>query len=332
VLAQVLRDHKPADENPLTLEQVETPTPKADQVRIRISACGVCHTDLHVVEGDIHPSKMPIIPGHQVVGVVDELGSGASRFQAGARVGVPWLNWINPECKWYGTDRENLCDDIRFTGFDADGGFAQYITVDEKFAYPIPGIFSDQQAAPLLCAGVIGFRALRLSAVDRGERIGLYGFGASAHIVLQIARYWGKEVYVFTRGEEHKRLAHELGAAWVGDGSQAPPHKLDSAINFAPVGNLVVSALHVMNKGGTVVHAGIYSTPIPQIDYQWLYEERTIRSAANSTRRDVEDLLHVAAEIPIRTEVKTYALTEANWALQDLQHSRINGAAVLKIE
>jgi propanol-preferring alcohol dehydrogenase len=332
VWAQVLHEHESADENPLRLEQVETPSPKANEIRIRIAACGVCHTDLHVVEGDIHPRKMPITPGHQVVGVVDESGSTPGRFKSGERVGVPWLNWISPDCGWYGTDRENLCDDIRFTGFDVDGGFAEYITVDEKFAYPIPEIFSDEQAAPLLCAGVIGFRALRLSAIDRGQRIGLYGFGASAHIVLQIARHWGKEVYVFTRGEEHKRLARELGAAWVGDAGEAPPHLIDSAINFAPVGDLAVRALHVMNKGGTVVHAGIYSTPIPQFDYQWLYEERTIRSAANSTRRDVEDLLHVAAEIPIRTEVETYPLTEANRALQDLKHSRVKGAAVLKIE
>jgi propanol-preferring alcohol dehydrogenase len=291
----------------------------------------VCHTDLHVVEGEIHPSKMPIIPGHQIVGVVDALGKEATRFQIGARVGVPWLNWISPTCKYYGTDRENLCDDIRFTGLDVDGGFAEYICVDEKFAYALPEIFSDEQAAPLLCAGVIGFRALRLSEIEKGERIGLYGFGASAHIVLQIARHWGKEAYVFTRSEEHKRLAEELGAAWVGDARQAPPHKIDSAINFAPVGDFVVSALHVMNQGGTVVHAGIYSTPIPQFDYQWLYQERTIRSAANSTRRDVEDLLRVAAEIPVKTEVQVYPLAEANRALQDLKHSRINGAAVLTI-
>jgi alcohol dehydrogenase, propanol-preferring len=329
--AQVLHEQKAADDNPLRPEQVETPTPRPHEIRIRIAACGVCHTDLHVVEGDVHPGKMPIIPGHQIVGIVDGLGSGASRFKTGARVGVPWLNWISPDCKWYGTDRENLCDDIRFTGFDVDGGFAEYIAVDENFAYPIPEAFSDEQAAPLLCAGVIGFRALRLSEIGRGERIGLYGFGASAHIVLQIARHWGKEVYVFTRGEEHKRLARDLGAAWVGDSDQAPPHKIDSAINFAPVGNLVVSALHVMNKGGTVVHAGIYSTPIPQFDYQWLYEERTIRSAANSTRRDVEDLLRVAAEIPVKTEVETYPRAEANRALQDLKHSRIRGAAVLRI-
>ncbi len=329
--AQVLYEQKPVDENPLVFAQVNTPTPGAKEIRVHIAACGVCHTDLHVVEGDIHPTKMPIIPGHQAVGVVDERGAQVTRFKRGDRVGVPWLNWISPDCKWYGTDRENLCEDIRFTGFNVDGGFAEFIVVDENFAYPIPDTFLDEQAAPLLCAGVIGFRALRLSEIDRGERIGLYGFGASAHIVLQIARHWGKEVYVFTRSAEHQRLAQELGAAWVGGSDEAPPHQIDSAVNFAPVGDLVVRALHVMNRGGTVVHAGIYSTPIPPFDYQWLYEERTIRSAANSTRRDVEDLLRVAAEIPVKTEVQLYPLREANRALQDLKHSRIKGAAVLKI-
>jgi propanol-preferring alcohol dehydrogenase len=274
---------------------------------------------------------MPIIPGHQIVGVVDRVGVDAPRFQVGARVGVPWLNWISPQCQWYGTDRENLCQDIRFTGFDVNGGFAEYITVDEKFAYPLPENFSAEQAAPLLCAGVIGFRALRLSEIEKGERIGLFGLGASAHIVLQIAKHWGKEVYVFTRSEEHKQLARELGAAWVGESNQAPPHRMDSAINFAPVGYLVVSALHALERGGTVVHAGVYSTPIPEFDYQWLYHERTIRSAANSTRRDVEDLIKVAAEIPVKTEVQSYPLAEANRALQDLKHSRIRGAAVLAV-
>ncbi len=329
--AQVLYAQKSVDENPLVFTQVETPPPQANQIRIRLAACGVCHTDLHVVEGDIHPTQMPIVPGHQVVGRVDAVDAGVTRFKVGDRAGVPWLNWISPSCKWYGTDRENLCEDIRFTGFNVDGGFAEYIVVHQDFAYRIPDLFSDEQAAPLLCAGVIGFRALRLSNIDKGERLGLYGFGASAHIVIQIARHWGKEVYVFTRSAEHKQLALELGATWVGGSDEAPPHQIDSAVNFAPVGDLVVRALHVMNRGATVVHAGIYSTPIPQFDYQWLYEERTIRSAANSTRRDVEDLLRVAAEIPVKTEVQLYPLREANRALQDLKHSRIKGAAVLKI-
>ncbi len=331
MLAQLLEEQKPVDENPLRLQEVATPEPQANEIRIRIAACGVCHTDLHVVEGDIHPTMMPIIPGHQIVGTVEARGDNAARFQIGARVGVPWLNWISPDCPYYGTDRENLCDDIRFTGFNVNGGYAEHIVVDEKFAYSIPDNFSDIDAAPLLCAGVIGFRALRLSRIEQGERLGLYGFGASAHIVLQIARHWGKEVYVFTRSPEHRRLALELGAAWVGGSDERPPHKIDSAINFAPVGSLVVSALHVMNRGGTVVHAGIYSTPIPQFDYQWLYEERTITSAANSTRRDVENLLRVAAEIPVHTEVQLYPLADANRALQDLKHSRIKGAAVLQV-
>ncbi|MGB8646145.1 MAG: zinc-dependent alcohol dehydrogenase family protein [Anaerolineae bacterium] len=333
MLAQLLTEQKPVEENPLHLETVATPEPQAGEVRVRIAACGVCHTDLHVVQGDIHPTLTPIIPGHQIVGRVDARGAAATRLEIGARVGIPWLNWISPDCRYYGTDRENLCDDIRFTGFHVNGGFAEYITVDEKFAYPVPDIFSDVQAAPLLCAGVIGFRALRLSeiALPQAEYLGLYGFGASAHIVLQIARHWGKTTYIFTRNPEHRRLALELGAAWAGAAGDVPPHKLDSAIIFAPVGDLVVQALHVLNKGGTVVHAGIYSTPVPQFDYPWLYEERTIRSAAHSTRRDVEELLRVAAEIPVRPEVQLYPLAEANRALQDLKHSRIQGAAVLQI-
>lgn len=332
MFAQVLHAQKSADEDPLTFEEVETPTPRAHEIRIHIAACGVCHTDLHVVEGDIHPSKMPLIPGHQIVGVVDARGGAAMRFPIGARVGAPWLNWIDPRCRrWYGTDRENLCEAIRFTGFDVDGGFAEYIAIDENFACALPAVFSDAQAAPLLCAGVIGLRALRLSEIDKGERLGLFGFGASAHIVLQIARHWGKTVYVFTRGAEHQRRARELGAAWVGTSGDAPPQKIDSAIVFAPVGDLVIRSLQVMERGGTVVHAGLYSTPIPQIDYPLLYHERTVRSAANSTRRDVEDLLRVAAEIPIQAEVQTYPLAEANRALQDLKSSRVSGAGVLVV-
>ncbi|MGE5138399.1 MAG: zinc-dependent alcohol dehydrogenase family protein [Rudaea sp.] len=327
----MLEQQKNVDENPLRLVEIPPPQPGPGEIRIRISACGVCHTDLHVVEGDIRPTRMPIVPGHQIVGRVDAVGEEAKRFAVGDRAGVPWLNWINPACKDYGTDRENLCEDIRFTGLNVDGGFAQFIVADERFAYPLPEIFSDVQAAPLLCAGVIGYRALRLSEIDRGERLGLYGFGASAHVVLQIARHLGKECYVFTRSPEHRQMALALGAAWVGGADETPPHKIDSAINFAPVGDLVVRALHVMERGGTVVHAGIYSTPIPQFDYRWLYEERTIRSAANSTRRDVQDLLRVAAEIPVHTEVQDYPLEDANRALRDLKHSRIRGAAVLEI-
>lgn len=329
--AQILYRPTNVDAQPLTLAEVETPMPREHEIRIRVRACGVCHTDLHIVEGEIHPSKWPLIPGHQIVGVVEARGEKATRFALGTRVGVPWLNWIDPACKWYGSDRENLCENIRFTGFDADGGYAEYVTVDENFAYPVPECFGDEEAAPLLCAGVIGLRALRLSEITRGECLGLFGFGASAHIVLQIARYWGKSVYVFTRSPVHQEHARALGAAWVGTANDTPPRPLDSAIIFAPVGDLVVRALALSARGATVVHAGVHASPIPQFDYALLYHERTIRSAANSTRQDVMDLLQIAAAIPVKTEITTYPLAEANRALQDIKFSRLNGAAVLRV-
>ncbi len=314
------------------LNEIADPTPRANQIRIKISACAVCHTDLHICEGEIHPAFLPIVPGHQIVGVVEQQGSGAHRFAIGARVGVPWLNWIDADCKWFGTDRENLCENIRFTGFDTNGGYAEYVCVDENFAYALPDAFDDVHAAPLLCAGVIGYRALRLSEIERGETLGLYGFGASAHIVLQIARFWKKRVLVFTRSELHKQNARALGADWVGSADEMPPYKLDSAVNFAPVGELVVRALEWSERGATVVHAGVHSTPIPTFDYALLYHERTLRSAANSTRRDVQELLDLASKIPLRTQVTTYALADANRALQDVKHSRVSGAAVLQMK
>lgn len=330
--AQLFTEPKRVDSNPLTLTEIETPAPRANEIRVRISACGVCRTDLHICEGEIQPSQMPIVPGHQIVGVVETRGASAARFEIGTRVGVPWLNWIDPQCKWFGAERENLCENIRFTGFDTNGGYAESICVDENFAYALPDAFDDEHAAPLLCAGVIGYRALRLSEPARGENIGLFGFGASAHIVLQIARRWGKRVLVFTRSAAHQQYARALGAEWVGNANDAPPQKLDSAIIFAPVGELVVRALELSERGATVVDAGIHSTPLPSFDYALLYYERTIRSAANSTRRDVAELLELAAQIPIHTEITTYALADANRALQDVKHSRVNGAAVLIIQ
>lgn len=329
--AQRLDKPNRVDANPLQLTEIPEPTPQANEIRIHIHACGVCHTDLHIVEGEIHPSQMPIVPGHQIVGTVEAGGANAKRFDLGARVGVPWLNWIDPNCKWIGTDRENLCENIRFTGFDTNGGYAEYITIDENFAYPLPNDFSDEQAAPLLCAGVIGYRALRLSNIEQADRVGLFGFGSSAEIVLQIARYWKKEVYVFTRSPLHQQHARDLGAEWVGTSEDAPPHKLDSSVIFAPVGDLLVKALEYSERGATVVHAGIHSSPIPSFDYELLYHERTIRSAANSTRRDVQELLDLAAAIPIKTEPTLYPLADANRALQDVKHSKLNGAAVLTI-
>jgi propanol-preferring alcohol dehydrogenase len=329
--AQLLSQPSREIAEPLVLTGLPEPSPRASEIRIKISACGVCHTDLHLAQGELVPPHLPIVPGHQIVGTVEQRGHAAHRFQVGARVGVPWLNWIDPHCKWYGTTRENLCPNIRFTGFDTHGGFAEYICVDQQFAYPLPERFSDEHAAPLLCAGVIGYRALCLSRIRDGETLGLYGFGASAHLVLQIARHWGKRVFVFTRSAAHKEHARALGAEWVGDATLDPPQLLDSAIIFAPVGELAVRALAVSERGATVVHAGVHSTPLPSIDYSLLYQERVLTTAANSTRRDVDGLLELANEIPLETSVTIYPLAEANRALQDIKHSRVNGAAVLKI-
>ncbi len=330
--AMVLRGASRVDENPLEFAEIETPTPRANEIRIAVRVCGICHTDLHTVEGEIALPKLPVIPGHQIVGVVETVGQGVMRFRVGDRVGVPWLNCTDGTCDFCKRGQENLCENARFTGQHVDGGYAEYTIVDERFAYKIPDAFTDTQAAPLLCGGVIGYRALRLSDLQRGERLGLYGFGSSAHIVIQIARHWDCEVYVFTRGEEHRRLARELGAAWTGGAEETPPKLIDRAIVFAPVGSLIVQALRVMRKAGTVAHAGIYSTPIPQIDYDLLYHERTIRSVANSTRQDAEELLKVAAEIPVRTEVETFPLRDANRALQLLKASEIRGSAALIIK
>ena len=329
--AMLLRSARHAEDNPLQFAEVDTPTPRANEIRIAVSVCGLCHTDLHTVEGEIALPKLPIIPGHQIVGVVESMGQGVTRFQVGERVGVPWLNWTDGTCDFCKRSLENLCENARFTGQHVDGGYAEYTIVDERFAYRIPKVFSDAQAAPLLCGGVIGYRALRLCDLQSGDRIGLYGFGNSAHIALQIARHWNCEVYVFTRGKEHQALAEQLGATWVGRSEDTPPKQIDRAIIFAPIGNLVLDALRVMRKGGTVAMAGIYSTPLPTIDYNLLYHERTIRSVANSTRQDATELLKVAAEIPVQTQVETFPLRDANRALQLLKQSKIRGAGVLEI-
>lgn len=329
--AMVLHHARRVEENPLEFVEVETPTPRANEIKIAVRMCGVCHTDLHTVEGEIGLPKTPIIPGHQIVGVVESAGQDVTRFRVGDRVGVPWLNSTDGTCDFCRRGQENLCENVRYTGQHVDGGYAEFTIIHENFAYKIPDVFTDVQAAPLLCGGVIGYRALRLSELQPGERLGLYGFGSSAHIVLQIARHWKCQVYVFTRSEEHRELARQLGAAWTGHAEEMPPHLIDRAIVFAPVGGLVLDALRVLRKGGMVAHAGIYSTPIPQMDYNLLYHERTVRSVANSTRQDVEDLLRVAAEIPVRTEVETFPLREANRVLQKLKQSQIRGSAVLEI-
>ncbi|MBI5650063.1 MAG: zinc-dependent alcohol dehydrogenase family protein [Chloroflexi bacterium] len=329
--AMLLRAPRDVNANPLEFVELETPMPRAKEIRIAVRVCGMCHTDLHTVEGEIELPKTPIVPGHQIVGVVESVGQNVTRFHIGERVGVPWLNSTCGACEFCKRGEENLCEHAHFTGQHVDGGYAEFCVVNENFAYTIPDAFSDAQAAPLLCGGVIGYRALRVCGVKPGERLGLYGFGSSAHIVIQIARHWNCAVSVFTRSDAHRALARELGASWVGRAEETPPQLLDRAIVFAPVGSLIVEALRVLRKGGTVAHAGIFSTPIPQFDYNLLYHERTIRSVANSTRQDVKDLLRVAAEIPVRTAIETFPLREANRALQMLKQSKVRGAGVLEI-
>ncbi len=329
--AMVLNTPGPIEENPLRLEDVERPKPGKGEILIRLKACGICHTDLHTLEGELDLPRLPLIPGHQIVGLVEGLGPETSTFKKGDRVGVPWLSCTCGECDYCKRGLENLCVNAQFTGYHVDGGYAEYAVAKEAFAYPIPKSFSDTAAAPLLCAGIIGFRALRLSEVKPGQRLGLYGFGASAHVTIQIARHWGCEVSVFTRSKEHRDLATELGAAWVGKAEDNPPDSIQSAIIFAPAGHLVLDALRVMDKGATLALAGIYMTPIPETDYKLLYDERTIRSVTASTREDARELLRYAGEIPIRTEVQSFPLEDANKALQMLKRSEIKGAGVLEI-
>ncbi len=332
MLAALLHAPNPVEQNPLVITDIPKPSPREHEIRLQVHCCGICHTDLHTVEGDLPLPKLPIVPGHQIVGVVDALGRRAKRFKEGDRVGIAWLHRTCGTCRYCGEGNENLCDQAQFTGLHADGGYAQWTTVHEAFAYSLPNAFPDRQAAPLLCAGVIGYRALSLSEIRKGERLGLYGFGASAHIVIQIARHWDCEVYVFTRSRDHQEHAEKLGAAWVGRAEDSPPERLKAAIIFAPAGALVLEALRVLEKGGMVVLAGITMTPIPEIDYAKLYHERKIRSVANATRRDAEELLELAVAIPLRTEVETFSLPQINQALQKLKRSEIRGAGVVQMD
>jgi propanol-preferring alcohol dehydrogenase len=329
--AMLLEKPRPVEANPLRLAQLPIPAPSAGEIRMRVRACGICHTDLHIVEGDLPLPKLPVVPGHQVVGTVDALGNGVTEFRVGDRVGVPWLYSADGDCAYCLQGLENLCERARFTGLHADGGYAEAMVVPAAFAYALPEGFSDLDAAPLLCAGVIGYRALKLSNLRAGQTLGLYGFGASAHIVIQLARHMHCEVYAFTRAEIHRQMARQLGAVWVGAAGESPPRPLDAAIIFAPSGKLVPEALRALRKGGTLALAGITMSAIPEMDYQVLYHERVVRSVANSTREDVRSLLRLAAEVPVRTEVETYQLAEANRALQDLKNSKIQGAGVLVI-
>jgi propanol-preferring alcohol dehydrogenase len=307
------------------------PAPGPGEIRVRVDACGVCRTDLHVIEGELPPRKSPVIPGHQVVGVVEKLGEGAHRFPVGARVGVAWLHHTDGTCTYCRMGEENLCDNPTFTGYSVDGGYAEHIVAPEDFVYAIPEGFADEQAAPLLCAGIIGFRCLRLSGIKAGGRLGFYGFGAAAHIAIQVARHWNVTVYASTRDARHQKLALELGAAWAGGTLEAPPEKLDAAIVFAPAGEIVPAALAALRKGGVLVLGGIHMSAIPSFSYDLLYQERVIRSVANNTRQDGEDFLRVAVEIPVRMHTQLYPLSEANRALNALKNDAIEGAAVLRV-
>jgi len=313
---------------PLREAELPAPEPGPGQLLVEVAACGVCRTDLHVVDGELPDPKLPLVPGHQAVGRVVEEGE---RFASGDRVGVPWLGWTCGECRYCLSGRENLCDRARFTGYHLDGGYAELLVADERYCFPVPAAYDDLQAAPLLCAGLIGYRALRLTG-DAG-RLGLYGFGASAHIVAQVARHQGRRVFAFTRGgdEEAQAFARELGAEWAGDALGPAPEELDAAIIFAPAGELVPAALAVTAKGGTVVCAGIHMSDIPSFPYELLWGERAVRSVANLTRRDGEELLALAPQVPVRTEVEEHSLSEANEALARLRAGAVRGAAVLRV-
>jgi propanol-preferring alcohol dehydrogenase len=329
--ACILKAPAPVETNPLAFVDVPVPQPAAGEVLVRVSHCGVCRTDLHVVEGELPPRKSPVIPGHQVVGTIEALGAGARKFPAGTRVGVAWLHHTDGICEYCRSGAENLCDNPTFTGYTVDGGYAEHVVASEDFVYKIPEEFSDDQAAPLLCAGIIGFRCLRLSGIKARGKLGFYGFGAAAHLAIQVALHWNVEVYAMTRDARHQRLALDLGAKWAGDTFAAPPAKLDAAIVFAPAGAIVPAALNVLRKGGTLVLGGIHMSPIPTFSYDLLYQERVIRSVANNTRQDGEDFLQIAAKIPIHTRVQLFPLQDANRALNALKNDAIQGAAVLAV-
>ena len=330
--AQVLRAFRKAEESPLRLEERAVPEPGPEEVLVRVAVCGVCRTDLHTVEGELAGLSLPRVPGHQVVGTVAATGPLVRRFRPGDRIGVAWLHRACGECTFCLSGRENLCEKAMFTGFHRDGGYAEYALAPEAFAYHMPESIDDVHAAPLLCAGIIGYRALKLGLVERGARLGLFGFGASAHIALQVARHWGCPVFVFSRSREHREHALSLGAAWAGGPDDVPPEKLDAAVIFAPAGRLYISALRILDRGGVAVSAGIHMTPIPKFDYGLLYHERKMLSVANATRSDGVEFLKLAAWIPVTTTVRTFPLEEANEALRLLKAGGINGSAVLVVE
>ena len=317
---------------PLRRAEIPIPTPGPGQVLLKVHACGVCHTDLHIVDGELTGPKLPLVLGHQIVGIVSELGSGARRFHGGERVGVPWLGATDGTCRYCNRNQENLCDHPTFTGYNIDGGFAEYTLADERFCFPLPIGYSDLEVAPLLCAGLIGYRTYRMSG-DQVESLGIYGFGAAAHIITQVAKYEGKKVFAFTRpgDQSAQEFALHQGADWAGDSTQVPPEELDAALIFAPVGALVVAALKATHKGGVVVCGGIHMSDIPAFPYRLLWEERIIRSVANLTRRDGEEFLALAPRVPVRTDVTAFALEQAGEALEKLRQGQFVGAAVVQV-
>jgi len=326
--------HRPAaiERNPLTPIETNTPEPGPGEILVRIRTCGVCRTDLHVAEGDLPPRRPRIIPGHEIVGVVERRGLGATRFEPGARVGIAWLRYTCGTCVYCRRGRENLCPNARFTGYDHDGGYAEAAVVHEDFAYRLPEGLGDEEIAPLLCAGIIGFRALKRAEVKPDSTIGLYGFGGSAHIVIQVARYWGCRIFVMTRGGRHRELAESMGADWVGTTEARPPAPLDSAILFAPAGEIVPPALEALDYGGILAIAGIHLSAIPTLEYErHLFHEKELRSVTANTREDGEEFLALAAKIPVRTHTAAFDLGQANQALQMLKHDELKGAAVLRI-
>jgi propanol-preferring alcohol dehydrogenase len=317
---------------PLRVAEVPVPEPGEGQLLLRVHCCAVCRTDLHVVDGELPHPRLPLIPGHQIVGIVQKISECADGFTVGDRVGVPWLGWTDGECRYCLSGRENLCENARFTGYQIDGGYAEYALADTRFCFPIPEGYPDLQAAPLLCAGLIGHRSLRFAGDS--ERLGLYGFGASAHIVAQVAAHEGRRIFAFTRAhdEEAREFARELGAEWAGSSEEAPPEELDAAIIFAPVGAVVPAALRAVARGGTVICAGIHMSDIPSFPYEILWGERSVRSVANLTRQDGLDFLALAPEVPVRTEVVPFPLEEANQALDALRGGHLRGAAVLVVD
>jgi alcohol dehydrogenase, propanol-preferring len=318
-----------AANRPLEPTRLPVAQPSEREVLIRIRACGVCRTDLHIVDGELTQPKQPLVPGHEIIGEIDALGGGAERFSLGERVGVSWLASTCGECRYCRAEQENLCDDARFTGYTVDGGYAGYTVADERYCFPISDAYSDVEAAPLMCAGLIGYRSL--VKAGEAERLGIYGFGAAAHIIAQVAAHQGRKVFAFTRpsDSEAQQFARGLGAAWAGDSDEPPPEELDAAIIFAPVGALVPVALRAVRKGGVVVCGGIHMSDIPSFPYELLWGERTLCSVANVTRRDAEEFLALAPQVPVHTEVETFPLSEANQALSRLRTGRIRGAAVL---